>query len=367
MRVVYDYQIFGAQKFGGISRYFCALASNLCSFPDATSKIIAPLYINKHLQQARKGIVSGWHLPQVSRTGRVIRAVNSRLFPLAAARFRPQIVHETYYSAQPTYNGGAAGVITVFDMIHELWPASFPVSDQTASLKRNAVRRADRVVCISENTRRDLLRMLPVDGERVFVTHLGFDRLRVGKQGSRELVGDTPYLLYVGVRNGYKNFLGFARAFAGSAWLKGNFRIVCFGGGPLAADERLVLRKLGLLDSQVIHLMGGDEDLAAVYSGAAVFIYPSLYEGFGIPPLEAMSLDCAVAASKTSSIPEVCGPAAEYFDPHDPDSISAAIERVVGSEERRKELVSLGRGQCELFTWQRCARETLAIYEGLVS
>lgn len=367
MRVVYDYQIFGAQKFGGISRYFCALASHLCSFPDATSKIIAPLYINNHLQQARKGIAAGWHLPKISRTERILRAVNSRLFPLAAARFRPQIVHETYYSAQPTYNGGAARVITVFDMIHELWPESFPVGDQTAILKKTAVRRADRVVCISENTRRDLLRMLPIDGERVFVTHLGFDRLRAGKQSACELVGDTPYLLYVGVRNGYKNFLGLARAFAGSPWLKRNFRIVCFGGRPLTVDERLVLRKLGVLDSQVIHVMGGDEALAAVYSGAATLIYPSMYEGFGIPPLEAMSLNCAVTASKTSSIPEVCGLAAEYFDPHDPDSMRAAIERVLDSEERRKELVSLGRRQCELFTWERCARETLAIYEGLVS
>ena len=278
------------------------------------------------------------------------------------ARIHPDVVHETYYAASPTYRGKAIRALTVFDMIHELWPESFSASDHTARLKRCAVERADRILCISENTKRDLLRALPVDERKVSVTHLGFDRLSPGKLVARDIVGDAPYVLYVGVRNQYKNFLGFARAFAGSRQLTGNFRIVCFGGGDVNAKERAVLRSLGLPDSKVVHVAGGDEVLAAIYSGAAAFVYPSLYEGFGIPPLEAMSLDCPVVASNMSSIPEVCGDAVEYFDPHDTDSICAAIERVTDSRERSRELIALGRKRCEMFTWDRCAKDTIDAY-----
>ena len=96
-------------------------------------------------------------------------------------------------------------------------------------------------------------------------------------------------------------------------------------------------------------------------------VYPSKYEGFGIPPLEAMSLDCPVICSNTSSIPEVVGDAGEYFDPYDVDSIMSSIERVLQSSVRRAELVLLGRERCKRFSWKRCAQETLAVYRRLAA
>lgn len=111
---------------------------------------------------------------------------------------------------------------------------------------------------------------------------------------------------------------------------------------------------------------GADSTLAKYYCNAALFIYPSLYEGFGIPPLEAMSLNCPVACSNNSSIPEVIGGAGEYFDPMDTESMRTAIEHVLNSTDRRIELIKRGQLRCTQFSWERCAKETLAIYRKLM-
>jgi glycosyltransferase involved in cell wall biosynthesis len=365
--IAYDYQIFAAQKFGGISRYFCALAAHLALLPRVKSKIIAPLYTNNHLKTSPKDIVIGMFVPRLRRTERALGVLNSLIFPGVVRMLRPDIVHETYYSAAPTSRRTCPRVITVFDMIHELWPDSFPETDRTRTLKRSAIERADHVICISENTRRDLLSAFRIPEERVSVTHLGFDRLKPGPVSAADLVGNSPYLLYVGVRNKYKNFTGFARAFATSPWLLNNCRMVCFGGGAFTIDERAALEKLGLNDSKVVQIGGGDGTLAALYAGAAAFVYPSLYEGFGIPPLEAMSLGCPVVTSNAGSIPEVVGDAAEYCNPLDSDSIRDAMETTLRSEEHRRTLVARGRTRCAIFSWERCASETLSVYERVAS
>jgi glycosyltransferase involved in cell wall biosynthesis len=103
-----------------------------------------------------------------------------------------------------------------------------------------------------------------------------------------------------------------------------------------------------------------------MYMGAAAFVYPSLYEGFGIPPLEAMSLGCPVICSNATSVPEVVGDAGEYFDPADPEAIRDAVERVLQSNDRRSELVTKGHARRSLFSWQRCAKETLDVYRSIL-
>jgi len=107
--------------------------------------------------------------------------------------------------------------------------------------------------------------------------------------------------------------------------------------------------------------------LAAHYQNAAAFVYPSLYEGFGIPPLEAMALGCPVICSNTSSVPEIVGVAGEYFDPEHIESIRTSVESVLQSTERRAELIQNGFKKCAEYSWERCASETLAIYRGIVN
>lgn len=362
MRIVFDYQVFTQQQFGGISRYFCSLAHQLARLPQTWTRVVAPVHYNRYLAELEQERAFGWYLPRAPRARALSKAVSSTVFPFAARRMRPDIVHETYYAAQPTYRAPAWRVLTVFDMIHEKLPGDFSASDKTPQLKASAVRRADRIICISQSTRRDLLETFALPEEKVAVTYLGYDTLQPGEQTAAALVGAAPFILHVGARKGYKNFAGLARAYAASQWLKENFRIVCFGGREFSSAERAMLAELGLNSTQVMQLAGDDDRLAALYQGAAAFVYPSRYEGFGIPPLEAMSLDCPVVCSNSSSIPEVVGDAGEYFDPNDVESIRVALERVLQSTPRRQELIALGRVRREMFTWERCARDTHAIY-----
>jgi len=368
MRVAYDSQIFAMQEYGGISRYFCQLAQRLFANPGMEAKIFAPVHINAYLSALPSNLVCGNHIRAIPKTGKLRHAVNAATSWPMVKYFQPDIVHHTYYLPATYAPKGARRVITVYDMIHERFSTLFPRSDRTSIGKKRIINKVDHVICISENTRRDLLELFDLSGDNVSVVHLGFDRLKEPAAPLLESLAteQPPYLLYVGLRGGYKNFSGLLRAFAGSSWLRQNFHIVCFGGGPLQTAELNLIAQSGISPQQISQVSGDDAKLAAYYRQAAAFVYPSLYEGFGIPPLEAMSLDCPVICSNTSSIPEVVGPAAEYFDPGDVDSIRLALERTLESPERRNELIKLGRERYTQFTWDRCTQSTLEKYRSLL-
>jgi glycosyltransferase involved in cell wall biosynthesis len=254
-------------------------------------------------------------------------------------------------------------VVTVYDMIHELFPSSFSKYDQTRKSKLHAVKRADHVICISESTRRDLLRYVDIPDSKVSVVHLGHSLAASSANvDAKTRLASKPYLLYVGQRGGYKNFEGFLRAYAASPALQDQFTVLCFGGGDITQSERAFARSLNVSPTKIVHASGGDASLARAYASAAAFVYPSLYEGFGIPPIEAMSHGCPVIASNTSSIPEVVGDAAELFDPNDLRDMQNAIERVVFSKERAQQLVAKGSERVKDFTWEACALATLNVY-----
>jgi glycosyltransferase involved in cell wall biosynthesis len=368
MKIAFDSQIFTMQEYGGVSRYVASLAAHLADSDGVDAKVFAPFYINAYLAKLRKGIVSGIRVPRISKTGRAFHLSSLWLSRSAIARFAPQIVHETYYIANSMAPKSARTVVTVYDMIHEHFSSMFAQNDRTSRLKKESIQRADHVICISENTRRDLLDVVAVSPEKVSVVYLGFDKLAYpGKEGKSKYASkELPFLLFVGGRGHYKNFNGLLKAYASSNWLKQNFRIVCVGGGKLQVDELEMMYDLGISSWQVEQFNANDLLLAELYTNAAAFIYPSRYEGFGIPPLEAMSLKCPVVCSNTSSIPEVVGDAGEYFEPNSIDSIRVAIERVLQIKERRKLLVQNGIERCGLFSWERCASETLEIYRSIV-
>jgi glycosyltransferase involved in cell wall biosynthesis len=363
MKIAFDSQIFTMQQYGGISRYICSLAAQLASIEGAEIQIIAPFYINTYLENLPKALVSGTKIPRIPRTGTAFHRLSLSLARRAITRLAPQIVHETYFCAQPVAPKDARTVMTVYDMIHERFPGFFSQNEQTPQRKRIATQRADHVICISESTRKDLLELVDLPEDKVSVVYLGFDRLI---PTTLEPDNKKPYLLYVGHRGGNKNFEGFLHAYASSPWLCNNFDVVCFGGSAFSISEKKLFDDLKIPAHHLMQLNGSDSQLANFYSGAALFVYPSLYEGFGIPPLEAMSLGCPVACSNNSSIPEVVGDAAEYFDPENNESIRKAMEQVLNSPARQKELIDKGRVRCSQFSWQRCAEETLAIYRNLV-
>lgn len=358
MRVLFDYQIFYQQQYGGISRYFYEIANQLADIEGQKVEIFAPLYINKYFHNGSK--VSP-HGIRISRGRSVkVNAIASRL--LVKPRQNVDIFHETYYSLLNYCPRSAKRIVTVFDMIHEKLTDNFSKNDEASQNKAFAVERADHIICISEHTRQDLIELLGVDPAKTSVVHLGFALTNQNESVQEALPTARPFLLYVGKREGYKNFDGLLQAYAASSKLKTDFDVICFGGGELTVQEKNLIQQLGLPMESVRHVSGDDVILAAYYREASAFVYPSLYEGFGIPPLEAMSFDCPVVCSNVSSIPEVVGNAGEMFDPYEPDSIRMAIERVVGDDALRQALIARGQQRIKLFSWGRCAQETLDVY-----
>ena len=169
---------------------------------------------------------------------------------------------------------------------------------------------------------------------------MGVDLLHFS-QSKEKKQAKNPFILYVGSRSHYKNFDKFIVACSNSKIIKNNIKILAFGGGPFNKNELLKLKELGFNDNSVKQVSGDDHTLVDLYSKAFCFVYPSLYEGFGLPPLEAMASGCPVVSSNTSSMPEVINGAAEFFNPNNIDDIRFAIEKVINSDERRKELVEL--------------------------
>jgi glycosyltransferase involved in cell wall biosynthesis len=362
--IVYDHQVFSTQEYGGISRYVVELAARMTAFDDTRVTILAPLHMNGFLRERRAESLVGWHARRVRRTARLRAFANDAISRAWLAVRPPSILHETYYRARSLGRRGTPTVVTVYDMIHERFAEQYPSSDRTAELKAAAVRRANAVICISESTRRDLLERLPVDPQKVSVAHLAHTphAVTIG-DGTPPL--DEPYLLYVGHRRGYKNFPRLLRALADSGLAK-DLRLVCFGGGPFTAEELQTASELGLARETLVQWEGGDDLLSRMYTHAAAFVYPSLYEGFGIPVLEAMAVGCAVACSNTSSLPEVAGDAAELFDPTRAEAIASAIRHIVESGTHALELRRRGLERVKAFSWERCAQETRNVYRGLL-
>jgi glycosyltransferase involved in cell wall biosynthesis len=365
MRIFYDYQIFAMQKYGGVSRYFVEIALRINQYPGTRVRVVAPLYRN-HLLAAKRNIIP---VTGVNYAGDMPRATGICLrFDAAVSRalsmvYRPQLVHETFYSHNRTLGSRAKTVITVYDMINELFAESFPTSAEWRNMQRAAIHRADHVICISESTRADLIRLYNIDPRITSVTHLASS---LAPSSNLLPPLEEPYFLYVGNRGGYKNYSGLLAAFGESSLYK-THKFVCFGGGKLGKDEAEQIRRLGIPDHKILMMNGDDELLSRYYSAAVALVYPSLYEGFGIPLLEAMQCGCPVLCSNTSSMPEVAGDAAIYFEPADPQSIASAMLTVAQSPQERRRLISKGRSRAQEFSWDLCARQTYSIYERLLS
>lgn len=363
MNVLFDGQIFIAQPTGGISRYHTFLATGLNEEPGVTARILAPVHRNEHLSSHKGAPVWGVGLPRNWPVGKLSRAAMRLVSPVVSAAIRPDIAHETYFDAAPYLTTAKRRVTTVYDMIHEL---HYP-GDATAEQKKLSVARSDHVLCISHSTKKDLCELLGFPEERATVTHLAYDDFS-GAAASEPpaALGGAPYVLFVGNRSGHKNFGALMQAFASLPRLVRDFRLAFFGGPPLDESERAKATDLGLPANALVHLSGGDDKLGPAYAHATAFVYPSLYEGFGIPPLEAMSAGCPVLSSNSSSLPEVVGEAELTFEPKNVEALRDAIDRITQSDSLRQELIQRGHQQRRQFSRERCVAETLAVYRGIL-
>lgn len=358
MQIIYDHQIFGIQKFGGITRYYIELANHLTN-KGHDVQIRAPLYVTRY----PFGSVKPKGLPIPGRPFSISRmnAVNNLLSSFIWSNRKPvDIYHETYYGKPNVCPMKCACIITIHDMIHEKFKHLFHYDDQTSRIKKKAAIRADHIICISHNTKKDLIKYFQIEPKKISVVHHGITHVPDITLKTSNI--HKPYFLFVGSRRLYKNFDGLLKAFSLSMHLVQNFNIVCFGGEKISKTDKDLISSYHL-DNSIRFFFGNDSILAQLYSHAFALIYPTLYEGFGFPPLEAMAYKCPVICSNTSSIPEIAGNAAIYFDPYCSESIMNAMESLIMNTETRNRLIESGIQRSRLFSWDRCAKKTLDVYK----
>jgi glycosyltransferase involved in cell wall biosynthesis len=366
MKIAFDHQTFNSQSYGGISRYYTILAEGLLKQGQELS-IFAGIHVNNYLSALPSDVVSGVKLKKYPpKTGRLFQAFNHYVANSQINHWQPDIIHETYYSSLPPPKASTPRVTTVYDMIHELYPKMFSTRDHTSKWKRNALNRVEHIISISHSTKKDLVELFGIDESKISVVHLGVDSSFSQYSPEQDSKIKRSFLLYVGGRGTYKNFNNALHAIANSERLKSDFDLIAFGGGRFNNDEFSLIESLGFRDGQIQQIGGSDCVLMALYHQASAFIYPSIYEGFGLPPLEAMASSCPVISSNSSSMPEVIGDAGEYFDPTEMDEMTVAIENVVYSGTRIEELKSLGLNRTKLFSWDECATETLDVYNKIL-
>jgi glycosyltransferase involved in cell wall biosynthesis len=289
--------------------------------------------------------------------------------PRLLRRLKADLYHSPYYLMP--YRPGRPTMLTVYDLIPLLFPHH--VSTQARLLFRwtmtLALRAADRVIAISSATRDDLLAHFSLSAERVLVIPLAADPAfcprpptEVEALRQKRRLPD-PYILYLGSNKPHKNLSRLVEAWSHITQYATHTALVVAGAwDPRYPQSRQRAEALGLGDT--IHFLGPvpEDDLPALYAGALAFVFPSLYEGFGLPVLEAMACGTPVACSNTSSLPEIVGDAALTFDPTSADAIAGALTCLLADADLRADRRKRGLRQAATFSWERTAQQTLALY-----
>ncbi|WP_198134494.1 glycosyltransferase family 4 protein [Geotalea uraniireducens] len=276
------------------------------------------------------------------------------------------------------FTGSAKTVLTIHDMAHEYFPDA--VDEVNIGYLKNelpqAAKKAHLLIADSENTKKDIMRFLDVPEEKVRVIYLGVDEgfKPLPDPDLQATVRDryrlpSRFILFVGTVQPRKNLDGLMRAYAQLCARPDFSHTLVIAGGSGWKNEGLkeLIRTLGL--GEKVHFTGyvDETDLPVIYNLADLFVFPSFYEGFGLPLLEAMACGVPVVSSNASCLPEVAGDSALLVYPHSVEDIAAGIARLLGDEALRRTCIERGRERAKLFTWEKCARETLDVFRTITA
>jgi glycosyltransferase involved in cell wall biosynthesis len=359
LRVLFDDEIFSREAAsihaGGIQRYFAELIGRLRQ--SEGFEVALPLVVSNDIYVRRMPgtrvlrFLPGRHFKGKTR---VIRAINRWRVRRELRRERHDLVHLTYYDeSQLDLLRGRPFVVTIHDMIPELLPEFRDDRSGLVRAKRRLAEAAARIVCVSETTRNDVARLYGLDPARIDIVGSGpSDSVRYRPSLGAPALAPGSFVLFVGRRGGYKNFAAAAGALAGIMAERPELRLVCVGGGALQRAELAPFEEQGCAE-RVHHVAPADEELAWYYAHAQAFVFPSRYEGFGIPVLEAFVNRCPAVLSTGGSLPEIGGEAALYFDPESPGELRSALERVMDDAALRLRLGAAGEERAKAFSWER--------------
>ena len=252
-------------------------------------------------------------------------------------------------------------ILTIHDFIYELYGKGYGKWIHLLQ-KEKSLKKADAIICVSKNTKKDLLKFHPwIDKNIVKVIYNGVDKNIFFPINT---TNSFLFLLFVGGRNVHKNFQ-FTLNLMTNDKMK-SIKLIVVGGGEFNKDEMKFINDNDLKD-RIIHKTGVDDrELNLLYNEALALIYPSFYEGFGIPPLEAMSAGCPVICSKTSSLPEVVGEAGLYIDVNNYESALPHI-KVLLNQNQRQAIIAKGTKQASKFSWKKTACQTINLYKDLLN
>ena len=269
--------------------------------------------------------------------------------------------------------------MTVCDLIPIKYPEFFGIKNKEEHVVYQSIASIDKdkdwVICISQSTKNELCDYIGIDESRVFVTHLGAakdifypcqDKIKIASVRKKYGIPESPYLLSLSTLEPRKNIAHLIQCFAQLVREEGIQDLLLVLVGTQGWDYKNILQEISNYDSikNRIIITGrvADEDLAAIYSDALVFIYPSLYEGFGLPPLEAMQCSVPVITSNTSSLPEVVGNAGIMVNPKNTDELCHSILEIYNTPSLRADMSLKSLEQSKKFSWEKCTQETIAAY-----
>ncbi len=290
-------------------------------------------------------------------------------------------VFHSLHQFTPSYRiQNCRSLVTVHDLIHGLFPEIYlrrKIQQWVYFTRISAIKKASKIIANSENTKKDVIRLLDVPENKIRVVYLGVgedfrpaESSPLVKSVMQKYGINKKYILHVGGVSATKNVNRLLLAFKRLLTVhKKDLALVVVGNFSFTPDyQKAFGAKLEELDLQKRVILPGhvpEKDLILLYNGASLFVYPSLYEGFGLPPLEAMACGCPVVVSNAASIPEVVGNIGLYVNPHKVNEIVSAMEKVLTNKSLREKMVGRGLERAKLFSWEKMAKETLAIYENV--
>ena len=361
-KILFDNQMFTFQRFGGVTRYFADLMYNLPA-DEFVSDIPMRYCENHYVTETYGHKYETVNFPKSYRIRRRVYQMVNRFYAWRAVRKGDyDLFHPTYfnpYFLSAVKENKKPFVLTVHDMIFERYPQDVLIYDRTIPHKKLLIEKADHIIAVSEKTKSDIVELLGTSPSKISVVYHGY---RAVSDVAPQLFDN--YVLYVGERKGYKNFFPWLSAVRPLLMKNPSLRIVCTGT-PFSRGELELFARWNIAD-RLIHISADDAQMASLYRYALCFVFPSHYEGFGIPILEAFHNGCPVCLSRASCFPEVAGDAALYFNPHDAQSMSDALQALVESPALRDEMRLKGLQRIKEFSLERMVQGTCDVYRKLL-
>ncbi len=370
LTVTVDGVIYQRQSRGGISRLYSEILPRMCAMDESLHIILLTRgrlrqSLPEHPRIAHRAI---FPVRRYLRPGRVwkpvIPPIRRLIRRMWIGRGEGQIWHSTYFTMPPSGWEGMQ-VVTVYDMIYELFSdlSKYRYEEQFRIRKRKCVMAADAVIAISETTKEDLIDIYGLDSGKVWAVPLGYTKTFKRLEDAAGIL-PSPFILYVGGDNPRKGFDTLAKAY--SKWEhRDSVELVSVGAGR--SEEGIKrLEELGII--QNVRALGrvDDETLRALYNTAEAFVYPSLYEGFGIPLLEAMACGCPIVASRMPSTLEVAENVPIYFEPGQPEDLMCALDNAL-LEGRNSRRALEGLSHVKRYSWDKTAKQTIEVYKSILA